>query len=188
MNFLNKACNLKFLIVFKFFEFCLSFSEFNYLSWPTKLFKCCRRYTKQNSRIKKKRCLTFLRALFLEIFFKFSLLSFLMHLSYLFSLSTFSDRLLSFKVFAWLSILKWVIYGLHVKSFKGFSNDRFYSCKAVSWAKLYCGALVFFVSSSDALFSFYICSHSKAEKVKFSEWLLPLTNGICARDVISHSL
>ena len=47
---------------------------------------------------------------------------------------------------------------------------------------------MFFVSSSDALFSFYICSHSKAEKVKFSEWLLPLTNGICARDVISHSL
>ena len=37
-------------------------------------------------------------------------------------------------------------------------------------------------------FSFYICSHSKAEKVNFSEWLLPLTNGICARDVISHSL
>ena len=29
--------------------------------------------------------------------------------------------------------------------------------------------LCFFVSSSDALFSFYICSHSKAEKVKFSE-------------------
>ena len=29
--------------------------------------------------------------------------------------------------------------------------------------------LWFFVSSSDALFSFYICSHSKAEKVKFSE-------------------
>ena len=28
---------------------------------------------------------------------------------------------------------------------------------------------MFFVSSSDALFSFYICSHSKAEKVKFSE-------------------
>ena len=26
---------------------------------------------------------------------------------------------------------------------------------------------MFFVSSSDALFSFYICSHSKAEKVKF---------------------
>ena len=47
---------------------------------------------------------------------------------------------------------------------------------------------VCFVSSSDALFSFYICSHSKAEKVKFSELLLPLTNGICARDVISHSL
>ena len=47
---------------------------------------------------------------------------------------------------------------------------------------------VFFVSSSDALFSFYVCSHSKAEKVKFSESLLPLTNGICARDVIFHSL
>ena len=30
-------------------------------------------------------------------------------------------------------------------------------------------AMFFFVSSSDALFSFYICSHSKAEKVKFSE-------------------
>ena len=29
--------------------------------------------------------------------------------------------------------------------------------------------LCFFVSSSDALFSFYIRSHSKAEKVKFSE-------------------
>ena len=29
--------------------------------------------------------------------------------------------------------------------------------------------LCFFVSSSDALFSFYICSHSKAENVKFSE-------------------
>ena len=28
---------------------------------------------------------------------------------------------------------------------------------------------MFFVSSSDALFSFYICSHSKAERVKFSE-------------------
>ena len=28
---------------------------------------------------------------------------------------------------------------------------------------------MFFVSSSDALFSFYICSHSNAEKVKFSE-------------------
>ena len=28
---------------------------------------------------------------------------------------------------------------------------------------------MFFVSSSDALFSFYICSHSKAEKVKFSD-------------------
>ena len=48
--------------------------------------------------------------------------------------------------------------------------------------------MFFFVSSSDALFSFYICSHSKAEKVEFSEWLLPLTNGICARDVISLSL
>ena len=47
---------------------------------------------------------------------------------------------------------------------------------------------MFFVSSSDALFSFYICSHSKAEKVKCFEWLLPLTNGICARDLISHSL
>ena len=47
---------------------------------------------------------------------------------------------------------------------------------------------MFFVSSSDALFSFYICSHNKTEKVKFSELLLPLTNGICARDVISHSL
>ena len=32
--------------------------------------------------------------------------------------------------------------------------------------------LVFFVSSSDALVSFYICSHSKAEKVEFSELLL----------------
>ena len=47
---------------------------------------------------------------------------------------------------------------------------------------------MFFVSSSDALFSFYICSHSKAEKVKFSEWLPALTNGVCVRDVISHSL
>ena len=47
---------------------------------------------------------------------------------------------------------------------------------------------MFFVSSSDALFSFYICSHSKAEKVKFSVWLLPLTNGICAHDVMPHSL
>ena len=28
---------------------------------------------------------------------------------------------------------------------------------------------MFFVSSSDALFSFYICSHSKAELVSFSE-------------------
>ena len=28
---------------------------------------------------------------------------------------------------------------------------------------------MFFVSSSDALFSFYICSHSKADKVKISE-------------------
>ena len=28
---------------------------------------------------------------------------------------------------------------------------------------------MFFVSSSDALFSFYICSHSKAEKSKFFE-------------------
>ena len=37
--------------------------------------------------------------------------------------------------------------------------------------------LCFFVSSSDALFSFYICSHSKAEKFNFSELLLPLTNG-----------
>ena len=37
-------------------------------------------------------------------------------------------------------------------------------------------------------FSFYICSHSKAEKIKFSEWLLPLTNGIFARVVISQSL
>ena len=37
-------------------------------------------------------------------------------------------------------------------------------------------------------FSFYICSHSKAEEVRFSEWLLPLTNSLCARDVISHSL
>ena len=33
----------------------------------------------------------------------------------------------------------------------------------------YSTGYVFFVSSSDALFSFYICSHSKAEKVKFSE-------------------
>ena len=60
------------------------------------------------------------------------------------------------------------------------------------WKSLNCTSglvlLCFFVSSSDALFSFYICSHSKAEKVRFSEWLLPLTNGICARDVISHSL
>ena len=47
---------------------------------------------------------------------------------------------------------------------------------------------MFFVSSSEALFSFYICSDSKAEKVKYSEWLLPLTNSVCARDVISHSL
>ena len=47
---------------------------------------------------------------------------------------------------------------------------------------------MFFVSSSDALFLFYICSQSKVEKVKISELLLPLTNGICARDVIFHSL
>ena len=46
--------------------------------------------------------------------------------------------------------------------------------------------LIFFVVWRS--FSFYICSHGKAEKVKFSEWLLPLTNGICARDVMSHSL
>ena len=61
-----------------------------------------------------------------------------------------------------------------------------YGCGAVSWAELYSGALGFFVSSSDAL-SFYICSHLKAENVKFSEWL-PLANCFCARDVISHSL
>ena len=35
-------------------------------------------------------------------------------------------------------------------------------------------------------FSFYICSHSKVE-VKFSEWLLPLANSVCAPDIIPHS-
>ena len=50
-----------------------------------------------------------------------------------------------------------------------------------------CPAMFFFVSSSDS-FSFYICSRSKAKKVTFSELLLPLTNGACARDVTSHSL
>ena len=76
----------------------------------------------------------------------------------------------------------------------GFSNPfivRFGFVFLVNENSLNCTSglvLLFFVSSSDALFSFYICSHRKAEKVKFSEWLLPLTNGISTRDVISHSL
>ena len=69
-----------------------------------------------------------------------------------------------------------------VTTFK--KRPRKHWCEAVSWAEMYCGALGF-VSSSDALFSFYICSRSRVEKVNFSEWLLPLTNGNCARDVIS---
>ena len=49
-NFLNKACNLKFIDSFQIFlNFFWSFSEFTYLYWPTKLFKCCRWVTKQNS-------------------------------------------------------------------------------------------------------------------------------------------
>ena len=44
-----------------------------------------------------------------------------------------------------------------------------------------------FVSYSDALFRFTFVYTAKL-KVNFSEWLLPLTYGICARDVISHSL
>ena len=67
------------------------------------------------------------------------------------------------------------------------SSFRFSQWKFFELYVRTCPAM-FFVSSSDALFSFYICSHSKAEKVKFSEWLLPFTNGICARDVISLSL
>ena len=57
-NFLNKACNLKFFDCFQIFWVFLSFSEFNYLYWPTKLFKCCRRVTGQNS-IEKKWIWTF---------------------------------------------------------------------------------------------------------------------------------
>ena len=36
------------------------------------------------------------------------------------------------------------------------SRSLFYSCEAVSWAELYCGALGFFVSSFWRSFSFYI--------------------------------
>ena len=54
-----------------------------------------------------------------------------------------------------------------------FSQRKFFElCQDLSCYVFFC----FVVWRS---FSFYICSHSKAEKVKFSEWLLPLTNGIC---------
>ena len=49
-------------------------------------------------------------------------------------------------------------------------NENFLNC--TSGLVLLC----FFVSSSDALFSFYICSHLKAEKSKFlDDFFLSLT-------------
>ena len=93
-----------------------------------------------------------------------------------FSFSIFEMMLFVFVLVGFVQLICW--------SGKVLLSFSFNYLNCISGLVLLC----FFVSSSDALFLFYICSHSKAEKVKFSELLLPLTNGICARDVISHSL
>ena len=60
---------------------------------------------------------------------------------------------------------------LLVKFFIQFCEFNFWSCFAL------------FFFGSHVLFSFYVCWHRKAEKVNFSDWLLPLTNCICARNL-----
>ena len=115
-----------------------------------------------------------------ELNFHFSLVVFFVH-RWHFDIDFFFVFFLLFD----LIFLK-MVFSIHSLSILGlvflFSQWKFFELYVRT-----CPAM-FFVSSSDALLSFYICSHSKAEKVKFSEWLLPLTNGICAGDVISHSL
>ena len=134
-----------------------------------------------------------------------------MFVIFLFLLSSLANKNSSILV---QCIFKWVRLSSDSKSFKSFVTDYtlfnlfdyFRSCFSVlsgivqlicwpgrvvlslSFNYLDCSSVLvlpcFFCFVVWRYFSFYIYSTSKAENCKFSEWLLPLTNSIWAREVI----